>query len=134
MTPRSEHTTMPMHLDRDAILRRLSKANIVRPFGPDGLLIDLVRDDVRIIVTLGAAGPDDVAADLVHASISRPDRMPDYDDLVMLHHAVWGDAGYAYQVFVPRAEHVNIHATALHLWGLLDGSPELPRFGLNGSI
>lgn len=122
-------------LDMKTILRRLAKAGSVLPFGPtgQGFAYDFARDDARIIVTLGAAGVDD-RDDRVHASISRPDQMPSYEDLVMLHHAVWGDDGYAYQVFAPRRVHVNIHPNALHLWGLLDGSPELPEFGMHGSI
>lgn len=124
-----------MTLDVKEIRRRLGRAGSVIPFGPEGygFAFDFLREDARIIVTLGAAGPQD-RADRVHASISRGDRMPSYDDLVMLHRAVWGETGYAYQVFVPRSKHVNIHAHALHLWGLLDGSPELPEFGLGGSI
>lgn len=123
-----------MTLDIRAITKRLP-AGTMGAFGPagHGFVFDFAREDARIIVTLGAAGPED-RDDRVHASISRGDRMPSYEDLVLLHHVVWGGTGYAYQVFVPRSEHVNIHAHALHLWGLLDGSPELPRFGLGGSI
>jgi len=122
-------------LDVKGILRRIAKAGTLLPFGPTGygFAYDLAREKARVIVTLGAAGESD-REDRVHASLSRPDRMPSYDDLVMLHHAVWGDTGYAYQVFAPRSRHVNIHPNALHLWGLLDGSPELPEFGLAGSI
>lgn len=122
-------------LDVKAIVRRLPKAGRVLPFGPAGygFAFDLAREPVRVIVTLGAAGESD-RDDRVHASLSRADRMPSYEDLVMLHHSVWGDDGYAYQVFAPRSRHVNIHPNALHLWGLLDGSPELPEFGLGGSI
>lgn len=125
----------PPTLAVPAIVRRIGRAGTTQPFGPDGFgfVFDFARESARIIVTLGAAGPED-RPDRVHASISRVDRMPSYEDLVMLHHAVWGSTGYAYQVFVPSSEHVNIHARALHLWGLLDGSPELPRFGLGGSI
>ncbi|MCW2757013.1 MAG: hypothetical protein JWO46_759, partial [Nocardioidaceae bacterium] len=56
------------------------------------------------------------------------------DDLVYLHHAVWGSTGWSYQVFAPAEDHVNIHSFALHLWGHLDGSPALPNFGYMGSI
>jgi len=46
---------------------------------------------------------------------------------------VW-PAGYAYQVFAPPSQHVNIHPYALHLWGKVDGSPTLPEFGKYGTI
>lgn len=126
---------MSDRLNERAIIERIGHAGTARDFGIPGygLQFDFARQDTRIIVTLGAAGPED-RDDRVHASISHTDQMPTYADLVMLHHAVWGTTGYAYQVFVPEEFHVNIHANALHLWGLLDGSPELPRFGLGGSI
>lgn len=122
-------------LDQKAIIQRIGQAGTSQPFGPAGFgfIFDFARQDARIIVTLGAAGPED-RDDRVHASISRTNDMPTYADLVLLHRAVWGTTGYAYQVFVPEEFHVNIHANALHLWGLLDGAPELPRFGLGGSI
>ena len=69
--------------------------------------------------------------EFIHASIARP-QMPTYEDLVLLHKAVF--PGFAYQVFAPPASHVNIHATALHLWGRLDGKPWIPDFGQGGSI
>ncbi|TQK29408.1 hypothetical protein [Arthrobacter sp. SLBN-53] len=59
--------------------------------------------------------------------------MPTYDELGRLHRAAFGD-GYAYQVFAPAAQHVNIHQNALHLWGRADGPPCLPEFGLFGTI
>ena len=71
--------------------------------------------------------------DWIHASISHNDRMPSYEDLVLLHKAVFGDK-WAFQVFAPVAHHVNIHANALHLWGRADGVNQLPNFGEFGSI
>jgi hypothetical protein len=69
-----------------------------------------------------------------HASISYTDHMPIYDDLVLLHAAVWGETGWAYQVFTPASDHINIHAHALHLWGRADGAQVLPDFGQFGTI
>lgn len=74
---------------------------------------------------------DDV--DYVHASVADQDQMPTYDDLCLLHRAVFGD-GYAYQVFAPREQHVNIHQYALHLWGRADGALVLPEFRSDGTI
>lgn len=69
----------------------------------------------------------------IHASMTGDGAVPSYEELVLLHRAVFGD-GYAYQVFTPEDEHVNIHEHALHLWGRLDGKPVLPNFGQFGTI
>lgn len=71
----------------------------------------------------------------IHASMSmgRLDRVPSYEELKLLHRAVFGD-GWAYHVFAPAAQHVNDHEFCLHLWGRLDGSPALPNFAIFGSV
>jgi hypothetical protein len=69
----------------------------------------------------------------IHASISHTNHMPSYDELAQLHRAVFGEA-WAYQMFAPTNDHVNIHAHALHLWGRADGQPVTPNFGMLGSI
>lgn len=53
----------------------------------------------------------------IHASVSCASELPTYDDLCALKAGVFGPDGYAAQVFVPAAEHVNIHPNCLHLWG-----------------
>lgn len=63
----------------------------------------------------------------IHASISHPNRIPDYDDLFELKEAVFGPAGKAVMVFPPRDQHVNIHPRCLYLFGCVDGDP-LPDF------
>lgn len=100
-------------------------------FGPDGWRMRSRAGDAGIIVTCSDHPPD--PTEWLHASIARVDRMPDYDDLVNLHAAVWV-SGWAYQVFAPPDDHVNIHQHALHLWGRLDGQPALPNFGAMGTI
>lgn len=69
----------------------------------------------------------------VHASIAHLDRMPTYEELTKLHVAAFG-SGWAYQVFAPPAEHININAHALHLFGRADGERVLPDFGRFGTI
>lgn len=101
------------------------------PHGPDGWLLRAQDHTASVIVS--AADIEDGGPVWVHASIARRDRMPDYDDLVLLHRAVWGD-GWAYQVFAPPARHINIHPYALHLWGRADGSQALPDFGCWGTV
>lgn len=84
----------------------------------------------RVIVTADHLSDD---VNWIHASISHTDRLPSYDDLKILHKAVFGE-GWAYQVFAPPSEHINIHVHALHLFGRADGARALPDFGRYGSI
>lgn len=104
------------------------------PFGPDGWRM-YNRDYTRsVIVTVSDRPGWD--GEYVHASIATADgeTLPTYADLCQLHEAVFADHGYAYQIFAPADQHVNIHPTALHLWGRLDGKPVLPEFGQMGTI
>lgn len=123
-------TTSLRPLDARAILGRTEWLS-PEPFGPDGWRFDRKDRTARIIATVAEA--PDGSREWLHVSISRPDRMPEYADLTLLHRAFYGDR-WAYQVFAPPNAHVNIHPFALHLWGLLDGSPLLPNFGSAGSI
>lgn len=111
--------------------RTLGRADWAVPdeFGPDGWRIDRWDGSARVIVSTA----DHDGAEWTHASISHPDVMPSYDELVLLHRAVFGGR-WAYQVFAPPSEHVNIHPFALHLWGRSDGAAVLPNFGARGSI
>lgn len=86
-----------------------------------------------IIVTADHQTQYDDHVNWIHASISRGNTMPTYDDLKLLHHAVFGD-GWAYQVFAPAAAHISIHEHALHLFGRADGQRVLPDFGRHGTI
>jgi hypothetical protein len=106
------------------------------PFGPDGFRFVRHADSAKIIVSCAPANDpvSDCPVEWIHASISSPHHLPGYDDLTTLHFAVWGDAGHAYQAFVPPTEHVNLHPRALHLWGRADGPRVLPNFGFYGSI
>jgi hypothetical protein len=124
----------PRTLDGLAIRRRLGRQewSVPEPYGPDGWSFLPLRGKGSILVS-AAPMPGDWG-DWVHASIHRPE-MPTYDDLALLHYAVWGTTGWSYQLFTPEASHVNINEHALHLWGRPDGRPELPDFGsLLGSI
>lgn len=117
-------------LDPLGIRRRLGKDSWLAPyeFGPDGWIYQSRTEKAGIIVT--AADHD--GQEWWHASIAR-EQMPTYDDLCHLHQAVW-PTGWAYQVFAPPDEHINIHSRALHLWGRSDGSAMLPNFGEFGTI
>lgn len=102
-------------------------------FGPDGWLFQSQTPEAGRCSVIVSADRHDDGLVWIHASISRELLMPSYDDLQLLHRAVFGD-GYAYQVFAPPTSHVNIHEHALHLWGRADGRPELPEFGRFGTI
>lgn len=95
---------------------------VFEEYGPCGLL---ARRGVRTIIV-----SDDQLAGTWwrHASISRIDKLPTYDDITFLHHIAWPEGGHAYQIFVPTGEHVNIHERCLHLWGRVDGQRCLPDF------
>lgn len=125
---------MSSHLDALVIRRRLGRERwgVPVPFGPDGWRLDSKDGTSRILVTVADDGEDGVQ--YVHASISHVGTIPTYEDLKALHDAVWKGQGWAYQVFAPVTDHVNIHATALHLWGRLDGAPLLPNWGRFGTI
>jgi hypothetical protein len=92
-------------------------------FGPDGWKLERLDGTASVIVTCSPHGEHE----WVHASVARPCSMPTYSDLKVLHAAVFG-SGWAYQVFAPPTDHVNIHEYALHLFGRLDGLPGLPDF------
>jgi hypothetical protein len=98
------------------------------PFGPDGIVG--LRPGHSVIVTRA----EHDGAEWIHASLAHETRVPSYGQLVALHHAVWGDEGFAYQVFASSARHVSIHPNALHLWGRADGANVLPDFGGAGTI
>ncbi len=106
------------------IRRRLGRENwdVPQPFG-DGWTFKHLCGNGSVIVTCADHDGDD----WIHASIAWNDETPTYEDLKLLHKAVFVD-GWAYQVFAPSSDHVNIHQHALHLWGRLDGKPVLPDF------
>ena len=96
--------------------------------GTEQWLFDRRDETRRLLVTLSPLDEDDDTLWL-HASIStgllfdrEPDAMPTYADLALMHRAVFGNR-YAYQVFAPPADHVNIRDDVLHLWGRWDGEP-----------
>lgn len=117
---------MTTNLDPLAIRRRLGRSSwsTPGPNEPDGWYFVELGGESSVIVT--CCDQDD-GNEWVHASIAHRDRVPSYADLKLLHAAVF-DGGWAYQVFAPPSDHVNIHENALHLFGRLDGKPSLPDF------
>lgn len=124
---------MASHIDGLLLRRVMGPAEWLPPdpFGPDGWRM-LHRDGDGAVIATCAEESATVDTLWAHASISRRDRIPTYDDLKLLHRAVFfRGPGWAYQVFAPASEHVNIHPYTLHLWGRLDGTPVLPEFGMD---
>ena len=114
-----------MNVNALAVRRALGRHDWAAPkdFGPDGWFFENAHENGRIIVTQCEFEGNE----WIHASVAFRDRMPVYAELALMHHAIF--PGYAYQVFAPPEQHVNIHANALHLWGRADGKPGLPEFG-----
>ena len=65
----------------------------------------------------------------VHISVSFAKRTPGHADMAMVKRDFLGDR-YAYAVWPPREEYVNIHPHCLHLWALIDdgNGRALPEF------
>lgn len=63
----------------------------------------------------------------IHLSIAHPKRMPDYEELCEVKDEFLGKDVEAYQKFVAKKDHVNIHPFCLHLWCCVEG-PQLPDF------
>ena len=101
------------------------------PYGPDGWVYLCLPPYKGQVIITAADWPEDPwrGIEFLHASIARPE-MPTYEDLKMLHRAVF--PGFAYQVFAHQDQHVNQHETALHLWGRADGKPWMPEFSMGG--
>lgn len=64
----------------------------------------------------------------VHLSVSRPTRLPSWEDLKQVKDLFIGRDKMAFQALPPASEYVNVHQNCLHLWYCLDGNP-LPSFG-----
>lgn len=113
-------------------LRRLmGKENwrVPRPWGGTGWAMSTYDGSARVIVTADCWS----GVEWIHASMDCRAGVPDYADLKQLHRAVFGE-GWAYQIFAPTREHINIHPRTLHLWGRADGAMVTPHFGARGSI
>ena len=67
----------------------------------------------------------------LHTSMSRPDRIPSYQDITAVKDQFIGSARKAIIVLPSREEHVNIHPFCLHLYSCLqeDGLPDFRRQG-----
>ena len=55
-------------------------------------------------------------AGLHHLSISRRDRLPNYNELKSARYQFLPDVPYMIQIFPPTEDFVNVHQFCLHLW------------------
>jgi len=63
----------------------------------------------------------------IHVSLSRPDRIPTYNDLKLVKELFIGADRKAIQILPSRSEHYNLHEFCLHLYSPFDKDP-LPDF------
>lgn len=96
----------------------------------DGYRYLNMRNGLRVVFT-GAFIED--GKTWLHLSVSRAKECPSYEDLCEVKKTFVGEKMWAYQVFAPRTEHINIHQFTLHLWVSVDG-PALPNFGKHGTV
>jgi hypothetical protein len=63
-----------------------------------------------------------------HVSVSRKNRSPNQTELDFIFRTFFETGESAMQLFVPQAEHVNVHPNCLHLWRPQEeGIPKPPR-------
>lgn len=125
------------HNWKDVFKKYGYKIGTVTGYGPTGIVFRIWKEDEsgRVLVTQSDHPETGDSTEWLHASISYNTVVPAYEDLYVLHRAVFGRKRYSYQLFVPESSHVNIHARALHLWGRADGKPAMPDFGaIKGTI
>ena len=60
-----------------------------------------------------------------HASVSRRNRIPSYEDMCFVASQFWDDDDTLMQLRVPSREHINVSENCLHWWRPID--EEIPR-------
>ena len=66
----------------------------------------------------------------LHVSVSRKSWTPTHEDMARVKRDFIGDDRYAYSIWPPKENYVNIHSHCLHLWARMD-TPDgrvLPEF------
>lgn len=99
---------------------------IIQRWG-DGWAVQQKGGGLRVIVDCETK---EDGREWLHVSCSRAKWTPTHDDMVLVKNDFIGPDRYAYSVWAPSENHVNIHAHCLHLWAMMD-SPDgkvLPEF------
>lgn len=107
------------------------RVHSIQSHGEAGILVRI--SNLHRVGSIVVTQSDWDGVEWLHASIAYS-TTPTYDDLALLHRAVFGRKRYAYQVFAPESDHIDIHENALHLWGRADGAIITPDFGMWGMI
>jgi len=97
----------------------------IPPPSPAGYCIREIT--TRLIVIVTATVELDGNAWL-HVSMSYKTRLPNYKDICRVKDHFVGVNKMAYQLFPPKAEHVNFHPFCLHLWHCCDEVRITPDF------
>jgi hypothetical protein len=98
---------------------------IAQPWG-DGFALRQIGGGLRVIVDCEIKGD---ASLWLHVSVSRANYTPTHDDMARVKVDFIGDDRYAYSVWPPREQYVNIHNHCLHLWARMEGDGRvLPEF------
>ncbi len=99
---------------------------IIKPWG-DGFALRQKDGGLRVVVDCETK---EDGREWLHVSASRAKWTPSHEDMALVKRDFIGDERYAYSVWVPTENHVNIHSHYLHLWAMMD-SPDgkvLPEF------
>lgn len=91
-----------------------------------GYALHEINGGLRVLVDASIKADDQV---WLHVSYSRKGWVPNHADTCKIKTAFIGER-YAYAVFPPSDQYVNIHPNCLHLWARLDGErgQVLPEF------
>lgn len=68
----------------------------------------------------------------VHASASKKNQLPSWQDLKIVKDLFFGPERLVVQILAPKAEWVNFHETTLHLWHCID-EPQIVPMAAIGS-
>jgi hypothetical protein len=93
-----------------------------------------IGDKLAVLVSASRWPGDVVDRVWLHVSLSRPGKMPSYQDMCDVKAAFVGRERKALQVFAEESQHVNIHPYCLHLWCVVEGDDGMPDFGAAGTI
>lgn len=85
------------------------------------------KNGLRVIISAGVFE----GREWIHLSVSRKDWIPSWDDLRKVKVDFLGPDSYAYTVYPPASEYVNIHEKCLHIYSLESGERVLPEFSMD---
>lgn len=80
----------------------------------DGWAVKQREGDLRVVIDCDRK---DDGQEWIHVSYSCESRVPSHADTVLVKETFIGDR-YAYAVFPPKSNYVNIHPNCLHLWAM----------------